>query len=160
MNILGVKLRSMFHALLNDEDLTKYDINNKIIGYEGEKMNEYRTLTKDVVNGDYVFGKNEAFAMILASRNGGPYELGFAVQPVWCDTQNNQIKFVADEEFTPLEDVVIMKEPQGHAQCVANNIKWDFLRENPTPTLREVRALNQKIINVQNNIKKESANEK
>lgn len=122
---------------------------------------EFRNLPKGVVGGDYVFDEFEAKTMILASRNNEPFELGFYEKSIAVG-EENYIKFVSDEEFLSVKDVVVMQaDPQDYSQHVARNMKWEFLKEKPTPTLREIRALNKRIINTQKNIKNnESVNEK
>ena len=116
---------------------------------------EFRALAKGVVGGEYVFDEFEAKTMILASRNNGPFELAFYEASISVGDKN----FV---KFVSVKDVVVMQSnSQDYSQHVARNMKWEFLKENPTPTLREIRALNKRIINTQNNIKNnESMNEK
>ena len=99
--------------------------------------------------------------MILASRNNGPFELAFYETSISVGDKNF-VKFVSDEEFVPVKDVVVVQiDSQDYSQHVARNMKWEFLKKNPTPTLREIRALNKRIINTQNNIKNnESMNER
>ena len=122
---------------------------------------EFRASAKGVVGGDYVFDEFEAKTMILASRNNGPFELAFYETSISVGDKNFA-KFVSDEEFVPVKDVVVVQiDSQDYSQHVARNMKWEFLKKNPTPTLREIRALNKRIINTQNNIKNnESMNER
>lgn len=129
--------------------------------FGGNMKHEFRALAKGVVGGEYVFDEFEAKTMILASRNNGPFELAFYEQSISVGDKNF-VKFVSDEEFVSVKDVVVMQSnSQDYSQHVARNMKWEFLKENPTPTLREVRALNKRIINTQKNIKNnESMNEK
>lgn len=129
--------------------------------WRGSMHHEYRNLGEGVVDGDYKFGQLEAQTVLLASRKDDIFELGFYEMPIFTG-EKNRIKFVSDDKFLPIKDLTILgNDPKEYYQKVARNMKTEFLKENPTPNLRELRALNKRIINTQKNIKNnESVNEK
>lgn len=109
-------------------------------------FNGYKSLKKGLVNGDYVFSKVEAMSVLLAKRKD-VFELGFLVRA--ADDGENFIKFVADDELVPASKVEIMERPKDSFEHAARIMKFDMLMNNPTPTLRQMRQVNQRIMKIQ-----------
>lgn len=110
-------------------------------------FNGYRKFGKGAVSDDYVFSKIEAMSVLLAKRKD-VFELGFFVRPN-STREENAIKFVSDDEVLPVSEVEIMESPRDSFEHAARSLKYHLLLTNPTPTLGQMRQVNEKIIEIQ-----------
>ena len=126
---------------------------------------DYRFLAPGVADDNKKFGEQEAQTWILANRDNksdGVYEICFLTAPN-DPRRDNFVKFIADDAIVNYKEVKTLKRafngktfelPSSHAKF-GKEIE-EFLSKNKTPTLGELRELNQKLMNSQKEAQKET----
>lgn len=114
---------------------------------------DYRNLAPGVASDSKIFTELEASTMLLASRDGVNYELGFLALPnhLTRGKESVPVKFVQDDKFINIKRDLILGEGKPNYQRMQKykNIIDEFLEENKTPTLGELRELNAKLVAAQ-----------
>lgn len=107
---------------------------------------DYRFLAKGVAKDDKVFTELEASTYKLASRNNNFYEICFLARPISSPT--NELKFIRDDEFVNINKVSILKSNMPEYKKYSQLID-KFLEKTKTPTLAQLKNINEQIINAQ-----------
>lgn len=116
-------------------------------------FNEFRYFAKGLVGDNYRFSENEMDKLCFISRNNGIfYELAFYVAPKSIN-KYNEVKFVSNEDSIPVTRVNEIDKSSILFQKL-ELYKNKFMNLNATPTYRQLKLFNEKLINYQLDLNK------